>query len=143
MLDADWREELDGWLEPFLATLAHEKRRLWAPAYLQGLIGPGERKSLQPMATRLGLKGHDELHHFIASTAWSDAPLRQLLVDQADALLGGPEALLVIDDTALAKQGKLSVGVARQYCGCLGKKANCQVLVSLTLARGEVPLPWC
>lgn len=56
-------------------------------------------------------------------------------------LLGGPEALLVIDDTALVKQGKRSVGVARQYCGHLGKKANCQVLVSLTLARDEVPLP--
>src|SRR3712207_462393 len=141
MADGNWREELDGWLGPFLAALRHEKRRLWAPVYLRGLLGPGERKSLQPMAARLGLRGHDQLHHFVASPAWSDAPLRRLLVERADALVGGPDAVLVIDDTALPKQGRHSVGVARQYCGCLGKRANCQVLVSLTLARGEVPVP--
>jgi SRSO17 transposase len=141
MADTGWREELDGWLEPFLAVLRHGKRRRWAPAYLLGLIGPGARKSLQPMAAGLGLRGHDQLHHFVTSTTWDDAPLRRLLVGKADALVGGPEAVLVVDDTALPKQGKLSVGVARQYCGALGKRANCQVLVSLTLARGEVPVP--
>ena len=93
------------------------------------------------MAARLGLKGHDQLHHFVASPAWDDAPLRRLLVESADALVGGPDAVLVIDDTALPKQGKHSVGVARQYCGRLGKRANCQALVSLTLARDEVPVP--
>ena len=81
MAEADWREELDGWLGPFLATLGHAKRRRWAPVYLRGLLGPGERKSLQPMAARLGLRGHDQLHHFVASPAWSDAPLRRLLVE--------------------------------------------------------------
>src|SRR3954447_2348997 len=141
MGDADWRAELDGWLAPFLAVLGHRKRRSWAPAYLRGLLGPGERKSLQPMAAGLGLKGHDQLQHFVASPAWDDAPLRRLLVEQADALVGGPDALLVVDDTALPKKGERSVGVARQYCGALGKRANCQVLVSLTLARGEVPVP--
>jgi SRSO17 transposase len=139
--EADWREELDGWLGPFLAALGHEKRRRWAPVYLRGLLGPGERKSLQPMAARLGLGGHDQLQHFVASTAWDDAPLRRLLVERADALVGGPDAVLVVDDTALPKQGRHSVGVARQYCGASGKRANCQVLVSLTLARGEVPVP--
>jgi len=141
MVEADWRKELDGWLGPFLAELGHAKRRRWAPVYLRGLIGPGDRKSLQPMAARLGLSGHDQLQHFLASTAWDDAPLRRLLVERADALVGGSDAVLVIDDTALPKQGRHSVGVARQYCGCLGKRANCQVLVSLTLARGEVPVP--
>src|SRR3954462_8685755 len=141
MGDADWRAELDGWLAPFLAVLGHRKRRSWAPAYLRGLLGPGERKSLQPMAAGLGLKGHDQLQHFVASPAWDDAPLRRLLVEQADALVGGPDAVLVVDDTALPKKGELSVGVPRQYCGALGKRANCQVLVSLTLARGEVPVP--
>jgi SRSO17 transposase len=141
MAEADWREELDGWLGPFLAALGHAKRRRWAPVYLRGLLGPGERKSLQPMAARLGLRGHDQLHHFVASTAWDDAPLRRLLVGRADALVGGPDAVLVVDDTALPKQGRHSVGVARQYCGASGKRANCQVLVSLTLARGEVPVP--
>jgi SRSO17 transposase len=139
--EADWREELDGWLEPFLAALGHRKRRVWAPVYVRGLLGPGERKSLQPMATGLGLRGHDQLQHFVAGTTWNDAPLRRLLVERADALVGGPDAVLVIDDAGLPKQGEHSVGVARQYCGCLGERADCQVLVSLTLARGEVPVP--
>src|SRR4051812_34568491 len=116
-------------------------RRRWAPLYLHGLIGPDGRKSLQPLAARLGLGGHDQLQHFIASPAWDDEPLRRVLAGEADALVGGPGAVLVVDDTALPKKGERSVGVARQYCGALGKRANCQTLVSLTLARGEVPLP--
>jgi SRSO17 transposase len=64
-----------------------------------------------------------------------------VLAEQADHLLGGEDAVLVVDDTALPKKGTASVGVAGQYCGALGKQANCQCLVSLTLARGEVPVP--
>jgi SRSO17 transposase len=122
-------------------VLGHKKRRGWAPLYLRGLLGPSERKSLQPMAASLGLSGHDQLQHFIASPAWNDGPLWRVLAAQADRLVGGPEAALVIDDTALPKKGTLSVGVERQYCGQLGKKANCQALVSLTLAGREVPVP--
>jgi SRSO17 transposase len=133
--------DLDAWLAPFLAALGHKKRRTWAPLYLRGLLGPGERKSLQPMAAGLGLSGHDQLHHFVASPAWDDRPLWTVLAREADRLLGGADAVLVVDDTALPKKGALSVGVARQYCGQLGKRANCQALVSLTLARGEVPIP--
>jgi len=134
-------QDLDSWLEPFLAAVGHKKRRLWAPLYLRGLLGPSERKSLQPMAASLGLSGHDQLQHFIASPAWDDAPLWRVLAEQADRLVGGPQAALVIDDTALPKKGTLSVGVARQYCGQLGKRASCQALVSLTLAGREVPVP--
>jgi hypothetical protein len=133
--------DLETWLEPFLAGLGHKKRRGWAPLYLRGLLGPSERKSLQPMAACLGLSGHDQLQHFIASPAWDDGPLWRVLAEQADRLVGGPEAVLVIDDTALPKKGTLSVGVGRQYCGQLGKTANCQALVSLTLAGKEVPVP--
>ena len=133
--------DLDVWLTPFLEAMGRKTRRVWAPLYVRGLLGPGERKSLQPMAARLGLSGHDQLQHFIASPAWDDAPLWRVLAETADRLVGGPGAVLVIDDTALPKQGSLSVGVARQYCGQLGKKANCQALVSLTLARGDVPVP--
>ena len=132
---------LDAWLAPFLDVLGRKTRRRWAPLDLHGLLGPGGRKSLQPLATRLGLGGHDQLQHFIASPAWDDAPLRRVLVATADALVGGPGAVLVVDDTACPKKGTHSVGVARQYCGALGKRANCQVLVSLTLARDEVPVP--
>ena len=134
-------QDLDRWLAPFLAAVGHKKRRLWAPLYLRGLLGPSERKSLQPMAASLSLSGHDQLQHFIASPAWDDGPLWRVLAEQADRLVGGPQAALVIDDTALPKKGKLSVGVARQYCGQLGKRANCQALVSLTLAGREVPVP--
>ena len=142
MVEADGAGgDLDRWLEPFLEVLGHKKRRSWAPMYLRGLLGPSERKSLQPMAASLGLSGHDQLQHFIASPAWDDAPLWRALAEQADRLVGGPEAALVIDDTALPKKGTLSVGVARQYCGQLGKRANCQALVSLTLAGREVPVP--
>lgn len=133
--------DLDRWLAPFLAVMGRKTRRTWAPFYLRGLLGPSARKSLQPMAARLGLSGHDQLQHFVASTAWDDDPLWTVLVGQADQLVGGPHAYLVIDDTALPKKGTLSVGVAPQYCGQLGKKANCQSLVSLTLAQGEVPVP--
>src|SRR5215210_1641168 len=133
--------DLDRWLEPFLKVLGHKKRRTWAPMYLRGLLGPSERKSLQPMAACLGLPGHDQLQHFVASPAWDDAALWRVLAERADRLVGGPGAVLVIDDTALPKKGTLSVGVARQYCGQLGKKASCQALVSLTLAGKEVPMP--
>jgi SRSO17 transposase len=134
-------DDLDAWLAPFLGVLGRRTRRAWAPLYLRGLLGPGERKSLRPTAARLGLPGHDQLHHFIASPAWDDGPLWTALAETADRLAGGPEAVPAIDDTALPKKGELSVGVARQYCGRLGRKANCQALVSLTLARGEVPAP--
>ncbi len=132
---------LDVWLAPFLDVLGRKTRRRWAALYLHGLLGPDGRKSLQPLAARLGLGGHDQLQHFIASPAWDDTPLRRILVEKAEALVGGSEAVLVVDDTALPKKGKRSVGVARQYCGTLGKQANCQVLVSLTLAQDEVPVP--
>lgn len=134
-------QALDTWLVPFLAAMGRKTRRTWAPLYLRGLLGPGDRKSLQPMAARLGLPGHDQLQHFIASPAWDDGPLWAELTRTADRLVGGSDACLVIDDTALPKKGTRSVGVARQYCGHLGKKANCQSLVSLTLARDEVPVP--
>src|SRR5918998_5306669 len=100
---------------------------------------PASARACSPW--RLGLSGHDQLHHFISSPAWDDGPLWTALAREADRLVGGAEAVLVVDDTALPKKGELSVGVARQYCGQLGKKASCQALVSLTLAGREVPVP--
>ena len=121
--------------------MGRSTRRRWGPAYVRGLLGPDGPKSVQPLAARLGLRGHDQLHHFVSSAAWDDAPLWRVLAAQADVVVGGDDAVLVVDDTALPKKGTLSVGVAAQYCGELGKQANCQALVSLTLARGEVPVP--
>src|SRR3954469_9108889 len=136
-----WEGALERWLAPFLSALGREAQRRWAPVYLKGLILPGERKSVEPLAARVAPGGTEQLHHFIGGSPRATGPLEAVLAEEADALVGGPEAVLVIDDTALPKQGKHSVGVARQYCGCLGKRANCQVLVSLTLPRGEVPVP--
>jgi SRSO17 transposase len=137
----DWLDELAAWSEPFLDALEHPARRHWAPYYLRGLLLPGERNSVQPMAARLGLPAHDQLHNFVASPSWDGAALEAVLAGKADALSGGPDAVLVVDDTALPKKGSASVGVAHQYAGALGKNTNCQVLVSLTLAREEVPMP--
>jgi SRSO17 transposase len=136
----DWRRELERWLRPFLERLGHKTRRRMCPVYVSGLIGPGDRKSIQPMAERVALGAYDQLHHFVSAGVWDVAPVERELLVQADKLLGGSDAVLVIDDTAILKKGKHSVGVAPQYCSALGKIANCQTLVSLTLARGEVPV---
>jgi SRSO17 transposase len=136
----DWKEELGRWLKPFLDRLGHKARRRMCPLYVSGLIGPGERKSIQPMAERLALGEYDQLHHFVAAGVWDTAPVETELLVQADRLVGGRDAVLVIDDTAIPKKGAHSVGVAPQYASALGKTANCQTLVSLTLARGEVPV---
>jgi SRSO17 transposase len=137
----DWEGELGRWLEPFLQRLGHKTRRGMCPLYVAGLIGPGDRKSVAPMAERLAPGDYDRLHHFIAAGVWDAAPLETELLIQADKLVGGSAAVLVIDDTALPKKGEHSAGVAPQYASALGKTANCQTLVSLTLARGEVPVP--
>src|SRR5258705_1756472 len=137
---SDWEDELEGWLKPFLDQLGHKARRRMCPLYVAGLIGPGDRKSVQPMAERLAPGDYDQLHHFVAAGVWDAAPLEAELLVQADRLVGGSDAVLVIDDTALPKKGKHSVGVASQYASALGKNANCQTLVSLTFVRGEVPV---
>ncbi len=137
---SDWSEELERWLTPFLERLGNKTRRRMCPRYVTGLIGPGDRKSVQPMAARFAPGDYDQLHHFIAAGVWGAAPLEAELLVQADRLVGGDDAVLVVDDTALPKKGRHSVGVAPQYASALGKTANCQTLVSFTLARGEVPV---
>jgi SRSO17 transposase len=139
-LTSDWNSDLQKWLAPFLERLGHRARRRMCPLYVAGLIGPGDRKSVQPMAERLAPGDYDQMHHFIADGIWDATPLEAELLVQADRLVGGSDAVLVIDDTALPKKGDRSVGVAAQYASVLGKTANCQTLVSLTLARAEVPV---
>jgi SRSO17 transposase len=139
-MDETWKSDLDVWLAPFLSALRHKTRARMCPAYVAGLIGAGDRKSVQPMAARDGDVGYDQLHHFIASGAWDTAPLEKALVAEADRMVGGEDAWLIVDDTALPKKGDHSVGVAPQYASALGKTANCQSLVSLTLASREVPV---
>src|ERR1700753_1892320 len=80
--------DLDVWLTPFLEVMGRKTRRTWAPLYVRGLLGPSERKSLQPMAIQLGLGGHDQVQHFIASPGWGDGPLWTVLAQQADRMVG-------------------------------------------------------
>lgn len=136
----DWRDDLEVWLAPFLAALRHKNRMRLCPAYVAGLIGPGDRKSVQPMAARNREFGYDQLHHFVADGVWESAPLEAVLLKEADRLVGDEAGYLVIDDTSLPKKGSHSVGVAPQYASSLGKTSNCQSLVSVTLASREVPV---
>jgi SRSO17 transposase len=116
--------------------------------YCTGLLLPGERKSVEPMAARLQpghvRSEHQRLHHFVADAPWSDeavlAAVRSHVLAQIGVHAGAPE-VLIIDDTGYPKQGRHSVGVARQYCGQLGKQDNCQVAVSLSLANEAYSLP--
>src|SRR4051812_7362530 len=139
-MDEDWQVALERWLAPFVASLRHKTRARMCPAYIAGLIGLGDRKSVQPMAARDAGVNYDQLHHFIASGVWDAAPLEKVLLAEADRQVGGNDAWLIVDDTALPKKGRHSVGVAPQYASALGKNANCQTLVSVTLASGEVPV---
>ena len=108
------------------------------PVYVAGLIGPGDRKSVQPMAARDGEVGYDQLHHFIASGVWDAAPLEKALLAEADRLVGGADAWLIVDDTALPKKGEHSVGVAPQYASVARQDRQLSVagLGDAGIARG-------
>src|SRR5918994_4606360 len=86
---ATWRRELDRWLAPFLAALGHRARRRWAPRYLLGLLGPGERKAVQPLAAWVAPAGGEQLHHFVAASSWDTAPVEAALAREAQRLVGG------------------------------------------------------
>ena len=118
--------------------LGHADRVEPFRGYCTGLLLPIERKSVEPMAAHLAptrvRSEHQRLHHFVADAEWSDdavlAAVRDYVLAQVVARAGPAEALL-IDDTGFAKRGRHSVGVARQYCGQLGKQDNCQVAVAV------------
>ena len=113
-MDETWKSDLDRWPAPFLGAFRHEARARMGPVYVAGLIGAGDRKSVQPMAARDGEVGYDQLHHFIAGGVWDAAPLEKALLAEADRMVGGADAGLIVDATALPKKGEHSVGVAPQ-----------------------------
>ena len=129
------------WIEPFCQAFRHKAQRQWAPLYLRGLLAPGDRKSIEPMASRVAPEDVQQLHHFVSTSKWDTAPLEDVLLEKADRLVGGDDAHLIIDDTGIPKKGDHSVGVTHQYCGAVGKQTNSQCLVSVTLARDDVPVP--
>lgn len=130
-------------------TLGHADRATPARWYLQGLMLPGQRKSVEPMAARVHPEdvrsAHQSMHHLVADSEWSDTALLAAVAREVVPVLshaGRASCYWILDDTGVRKYGTHSVGVARQYCGQLGKTDNCQVAVSLSLATedGSVPL---
>jgi len=123
------------YLEQYKGCFSNRLQQVSLRRYLQGLLGDSPRKSMQAMLARVTDPGHYQtFQHFITHTTWDWDPVWRRLV----ALLPAREGLFVIDDTSFPKQGKHSVGVARQYCGALGKIANCQVATTVLLwAKGR------
>ena len=132
-------------------ALGHADRGTPARWYLRGLMLPGQRKSVEPMAARVHPQdvrsAHQSMHHLVADSEWSDTALLRAVAREVVPVLseaGKAGCFWILDDTGFRKYGKHSVGVARQYCGQLGKTENCQVAVSLSLATadGSVPLDY-
>jgi SRSO17 transposase len=131
-------------------SLGHADRVEPFRGYCTGLMLPVKRKSVEPMAAHLSpdrvRSEHQRLHHFVADAPWSDRAVldtvRRYVLERVRRRVGSPQAL-IIDDTGFPKKGKHSVGVARQYCGQLGKQDNCQVAVSVSLANDHFSLPVC
>ena len=147
---APQEKRLAAYLEWLAQAAGHADRTEPLRNYCTGLLLDGERKSVEPMAARLApdhvQSMHESLHHFVAQSPWSDADmLRQVREYVLPAMLkAGPVTAWIVDETSFVKKGTHSVGVARQYCGRLGKEENCQVAVSLSVATatGSLPIAW-
>ncbi len=135
------------YVEALASALGHADRVAPLKAYCTGLLLPGDRKSVEPMAARVEpgrvQAAHQSLHHFVAKADWSDDAVLDAVRAQVLPALErqAPIRAWIVADTGFPKKGKHSVGVARQYCGQLGKQDNCQVAVSLSVATEQASLP--
>src|ERR1700745_1290254 len=135
------------YVEGLVSVIGHADRAKPLRDYCVGLLMPGERKSVEPMAAVTAphrtAAQHQSLLHFVGEGRWSDervlAKVREMVFPAI--LRHGPIEAWIIDDTGLPKKGRHSVGVARQYCGQLGKQNNCQVAGSLSIANRHASLP--
>ena len=138
---------LDDYLDALAGALGHADRTGPARAYCTGLLLPGERKSVEPLAARLAPQRvravHQSLHHLVAKAAWCDAAVLDVVRERVLPAIErhGPIRHWIVDDTGFPKKGRHSVGVARQYCGQLGKQDSCQVAVTLAVANERASLP--
>jgi len=148
---------LAAYVEAITWVLGHADRVVPFQSYCAGLLLPGDRKSVEPMAARVQparvqparvqparvQAAHQSMHHFVAKSEWSDDAVLAAVRARVLPIIAqrGPIRALIIDDTGIPKKGKHSVGVARQYCGQLGKQDNCQVAVSLSAANDHASLP--
>jgi SRSO17 transposase len=134
---------LERFLRDLTEPMGRRERRHWAQMYVQGLLLDGDRKSIEPMASRLPGADVQALRQFVGQSPWAvDTVQRRLALKVVDLLSDAD--VWSLDETAFPKAGTHSVGVARQYCGTLGKVANCQVAVSLhwSSAEASCPLNW-
>jgi SRSO17 transposase len=134
---------LQEFLTTMLAGVGRAERRHHGALYVQGLLLDGERKSIEPLAGRVPGANMQALQQFVGQSPWAWAPVRRLLAQRMEKELR-PAAAWIIDDTGFPKQGRHSVGVARQYSGTLGKVGNCQVAVTVHLSTEteSMPLEW-
>jgi SRSO17 transposase len=144
------QKRLAAYLDGLAQAAGHADREEPLKTYCTGLLLPGERKSVEPMAARLApdnvRRTHQSLHHVVAEAPWSDEAVQRRVREYAlGAMMDqGPVVAWVVDDTGFVKKGTHSVGVARQYCGQVGKQENCRVAVSLsvTTATASLPVAW-
>lgn len=140
-------KRLAAYIDGLAKAAGHADREKPLKAYCAGLLLPGERKSVEPMAARLApdnvRRTHQSLHHLVATAPWSDEALLEKVRQSVLPRITRQAALTawIVDDTSFVKKGKHSVGVARQYCGAVGKQENCQVAVSLSVASDGASLP--
>jgi SRSO17 transposase len=140
-------ERFRAYVEHLAQSLGHADRREPLRGYLTGLVLPGARQSVAPMAALVAptrvRQSHQSLHHLVADAPWEDEVVLQAVREYALAAIAehGPIEAWIVDDTGMPKKGQHSVGVARQYCGQLGKRDNCQVAVTLSVAHETASLP--
>jgi len=140
--DKLWRrscEQFEKFMIPMTAPLGRSERRIAATHYVEGLLLPGERKSIEPMAERLNFDPQ-RLQQFVTDSPWDDQAVWQVIRRELAPHLEPMEAWIV-DETGWLKQGRHSVGVSHQYCGAVGKQANCQVSVEVVVSDGLVAAP--
>jgi len=139
---AHWQRKiaaLQKFIEPLVAEIGRSERRESAALYVQGLLMPGHRKSIEPMAERLRVDSQ-KLQQFISDSPWDDGQVWHAIRREVIPVVE-PLQAWVIDETGWLKQGKDSVGVSHQYCGAVGKQAQCQVAVEMVVTDGEVAAP--
>ena len=143
---AESERRFAAYVEQLGGVIGHADRKRPLRDYCMGLVMPAERKSVEPLAAMTAVASvcaqHQSLLHFVGLAPWSDeevlAKVRELVLPSMERQ--EPIQAWIIDDTAIPKKGKHSVGVAHQYCGQLGKQANCQAAVSLSIATHQASL---
>lgn len=141
------RKRFETYVDRLGEAVGHADRVEPLRAYLTGLLLPGDRKSVEPMAARVDPRHasarHQSMHHFVATAPWDDHEVLGVAVDHAIVQMErhAPVEAWLVDDTGIPKKGSHSVGVARQYCGVLGKQENCQVVVTVSLVNATMSVP--